>query len=83
MKNVNSFQIAEVQPRVLLSICLIFCQFQPCVAYKSVAYKKCVYLYLLKVLKSLTTVFEGILSNFNAAHKEDNVHYSSLMGILV
>ena len=26
--------------RVLLSICLIFCQFQPGVAYKSVAYKK-------------------------------------------
>ena len=29
---------------VLLSICLIFCQFQPDVAYKSVAYKKSVYL---------------------------------------
>ena len=26
--------------RVLLSICLIFCQFQPGVAYKSIAYKK-------------------------------------------
>ena len=26
--------------RVLLSICLIFCQFQPGVAYKGVAYKK-------------------------------------------
>ena len=26
--------------RMLLSICLIFCQFQPGVAYKSVAYKK-------------------------------------------
>ena len=32
--------------RVLLSICLIFCQFQPGVAYKKVAYKKraCIYL---------------------------------------
>ena len=29
--------------RVLLSICLIFCQFLPGVAYKSVAYKKSVY----------------------------------------
>ena len=38
MKNVNNFQIVKVQ--VLLSICLIFCQFQPGVAYKSVAYKK-------------------------------------------
>ena len=28
---------------VLLSICLIFCQFQPDVAYKSVAYEKRVY----------------------------------------
>ena len=31
---------------VLLRICLtFFCQFQPGVAYKSVAYKKCVYLF--------------------------------------
>ena len=39
MKNVNNFQIAKVKPRVLLSTCLIFCQFQSDVAYKSVAYK--------------------------------------------
>ena len=42
-KNMNNCQITEVQPqgvRVLLSTCLIFYQFQPCVAYKSVAYKK-------------------------------------------
>ena len=38
MKNVNNLQIAKIQ--VMLSICLIFCQFQPGVAYKSVAYKK-------------------------------------------
>ena len=31
MKNLNNFQIAKVQPP---SICLIFCQFQPSVAYK-------------------------------------------------
>ena len=37
----HSFQVAEIQRRaVLLGICLIFCQFQPGVAYKSVAYKK-------------------------------------------
>ena len=29
--------------RVLLSFCLFFCQFQPGVAYKSVAYKKSIY----------------------------------------
>ena len=49
---------------------------------KMLIIKKCVYLYLLKVLKSLTTVFEGILSNFNVAHKEDTVPYLLLMGIM-
>ena len=43
MKNVNNFQIAKVQPRVLLSICLIFCQFQLGVGCKIVAYVKSVY----------------------------------------
>ena len=38
VKNVNNFQ-----PRVLLSISLIFCQFQSGIAYKSVAYKESVY----------------------------------------
>ena len=43
MKNANNFQItdvqpqADVQPDVQLSICLIFCQFQLGLAYKSVA----------------------------------------------
>ena len=32
--------MAKVQLRVLLSICLIFCQFQADVAYKGVAYIK-------------------------------------------
>ena len=44
VKNANNFQIAKVQPKVLLSICLFFCQFQLDVAYKSVAYKKSAYL---------------------------------------
>ena len=38
----NNVEVAKFQPRVLLSICLIFYQFQPGVAYKSVAYKKSV-----------------------------------------
>ena len=37
----NNFQIAKkFTLRALLSICLIFCQFQPAVAYKGVSYKK-------------------------------------------
>ena len=39
MKNANYFQIVKVSLRLLLSFCLIFCLFQPGVAYKS-AYKK-------------------------------------------
>ena len=34
------FKLQKFSLRVLLSICLIFCQFQPRIAYKSVAYKK-------------------------------------------
>ena len=44
IKNVNNFQIAKVSLRVLLSIYLIFHQFQFGVVYKSVAYKKSVYI---------------------------------------
>ena len=40
MKKPNNFQITKVQPLVLLSFSLIFCQLQSGVAYKSVAYKK-------------------------------------------
>ena len=40
MKNVNNCQIAKIQPQSVSSIGLIFYQFQPDVAYKSVAYKK-------------------------------------------
>ena len=40
MKNVNNFQIAKVQPRGVAQHFLTFCQFQPGVGYKSVAYKK-------------------------------------------
>ena len=36
MNNVNNFQ----KLRVLLRICLIFCQFQPNITYKSDSYKK-------------------------------------------
>ena len=34
------FKYQKFSLRVLLSICLIFCQFQPGIAYKSVIYKK-------------------------------------------
>ena len=40
MKKVNNFQIAKFSLRVLLNICLIFCKFQPDIAFKIVAYKK-------------------------------------------
>ena len=44
MKNVNNFQIAKVQPQGV-AFAYFFCQFQPGVAYKSVAYiKKSVYM---------------------------------------
>ena len=40
MKNVNNFQAANFRPQgLLLSICLIFRQFQLDFAYSSVAYK--------------------------------------------
>ena len=43
MKNVNNFQIAKVEPQgVPEHLLSFFCQFQPGVAYKSVAYKKSV-----------------------------------------
>ena len=37
------FKYQKFSLRVLLSIYLIFCQFQPCVAYKSVTYKSVTY----------------------------------------
>ena len=40
MKNMNNFQIANFQPQSITQLLLIFFQFQPGVAYKSVAYKK-------------------------------------------
>ena len=40
MKKANNFQIVKTQPQGLLSIWLIFRQFQLGVAYKSVTYKK-------------------------------------------
>ena len=54
MKNINHFQIAKVQP-LLVSYCLFFCQFQPGVSYKGVAYKKkrVTYLFLILVNKKI------------------------------
>ena len=39
-------------------------------------------LYLINVLISVTTVFEGSSPNFNVVHKADNVHHSSLIVIV-
>ena len=39
-KNVNNFQTTKVQPQGVAQHLLDFCQFQPGVTYKSVAYKK-------------------------------------------
>ena len=40
MKIANNFQIAKVQPQSVAQLLLNFGQFQPGVAYESVAYKK-------------------------------------------
>ena len=37
MKNANNSQMSKFSLRVLLSICLMFCQFQPGAVYKSIA----------------------------------------------
>ena len=39
-KKESNFQIAKVAPQGTAQFLLIFCQFQPGVAYKGVAYKK-------------------------------------------
>ena len=39
----TTFKFQKLSPRVLLSSCLIYCQFQPDIAYKSFAYKKSEY----------------------------------------
>ena len=58
MKNVNNFQKAKVQPQgVLFSICLIFCQAQPGVAYKSVTYKKRVYVFMRNLIANVLITF--------------------------
>ena len=40
MRNVNDFQMTKFILRVLLSICLSFCQFQTGVAYKKACFKQ-------------------------------------------
>ena len=48
MKKTNNFQIEKGQPQGLLSFCLIFCQFQPDVSYKSVHVKRaCIPSYII------------------------------------
>ena len=42
MKNVINSKEQKFSLRELVSICLFFCQFQPGIAYKGIAYKKSV-----------------------------------------
>ena len=50
------FKYQKFSLRVFLSICLIFCQFQPGIAYKSVAYKKaCISFALISSRESFHT----------------------------
>ena len=55
MKNVSNFHLAKVNLGELFSFCLIFCQFQLRVAYKSADYKK-VLTYINFVVKILVSV---------------------------
>ena len=65
MKNVKKFRL-----RVLLSFCLIFCQFQPDVAYKSVAYKK-VWISINQIVQKQP--FEDIFKS-RCSEKFRNIH---------
>ena len=40
IKTANNFQKPKVHPKSVAYILLVFCQFQPAVAYESFAYKK-------------------------------------------
>ena len=54
MKKANSFQKVKVQPQRIASLLLtFFCQFQPGIAYKSVANKKNPVLQTINELKRL------------------------------
>ena len=47
---------------VLLSICLIFCQFKPGVAYKSIAYKKACTLKIQQCFRKIKKCLEACSS---------------------
>ena len=83
MKNVNNLQTVKFSLRVLLSICLIFCQFQPWVAYKSAAYKKSVYNYSYTLLHiSLRHEFWTFHENFNPLYLSHAITFESDMVVL-
>ena len=65
MKNVNNFQKVKFSLRVSFSICLILCQFQPGVAYKSAAYKK-------------TCIFVTKISANDSSHLTENFRHGFL-----
>ena len=68
----NNFQIVKVQPQVLLSICLRFCQFQSGVASKSIAYKKEACMALHKIYQN-TGAFS--LTGFSRIRTESEILY--------
>ena len=71
MKNVNNLQIVKVQPQgVAYSIYLIFCQFQPGIAYKSVTYKKSVSMFL-KTYEIVQLSYAFITHNFTKYHSKE------------
>ena len=62
------FKCQKISLRVLLSICLIFCQFQPDVAYKSAAYIK------KRVFGKVKTTLNASLFRFHGVDKGNVLH---------
>ena len=59
MKKANNFQLAKVQPQ---GVRLIFCQIQPCVAYRSAAYRKCMHYRSSKTSNSPMIIMNSVKS---------------------
>ena len=65
MKKVNNFQIAKVQPQGVAQhlVEIAFRQFQPSVAYKSVAYKKKRVLFFPEIIKNYLKKYNNLKSS--------------------
>ena len=75
------FKQQKFSLRLLLSFCLIFCQFQSCIAYESVAYKKaCIYSINREMLEmlgnSMRDTSKGISKRKIFINKEELRHHS-------